>query len=568
MSKNASLALDYQSLKSDFSQFTRAFSAQDLQKISDVNYAQIQPRLTKAIQRFLSLDNMDILLVSTPDLPFYRQMTAKWLEKEERASKKRTVVYSENPSEHELFGYITKSDNVTGERTLTKHYGLLHKANNGILVLPLSYLLNNLGVWERLRQIQTEKQLTWRVNEKLLSSSKLPHADDLSFKLVVTGDRQLFATLEQLEPELFNGIALFAEYEFDFKLTEKNFLQWVGFVRFLCSEFNLKKISDLSTFFTLANAGSRYMEEQFRVPLCPVWYQQLLHEADIEAQLIGEDSIDTMSIKLALQAKDERENYLQLRSREDIEDGQVIIDCQGSEIGQVNGLTVVSIAGHPKSYGEPSRISCVVHIGDGDISDVERKAELGGNIHAKGMMIMQAFVSASLELEQPLPFSASIVFEQSYSEVDGDSASLAELCSLVSALSKTPINQQIAVTGAVDQFGCVQAVGGINEKIESFFDICQHQKLTGSQGVILPKTNLHNLNLNQEVMDAVKRGDFHIWLVETVDQALSLLTGVTLYKNSKNKDSLIERISQRIDQIEHKDHEHSSWFDRLFGQRF
>lgn len=563
MSTNSLLALASQSLKSDFSHFFQAVKEQDLPQISDVSYAEIQPRLAKAIQRFLALDSMDVLLISTPDLPFYRQMTAKWLQNEEQAQRNRSVIHAENPSQEELFGYITKSDNVTGEGALTKHYGLVQQANNGILVLPLSYVLNNLGVWERLRQIQSEGKLTWRMDEKMLTRHSLPQPDALDFKLVLSGDRQLFATLEQLEPDLFAGIALFAEYEFDFKLTTENFTLWAGFVRFLCAQFKLTKIQQLSTLFALADAGSRYMEEQFRVPLCPIWYQQLLHEANIEAQLKAKGDIDASSISAALQAKDERESYLQLRSREDIEDGQVIIDCQGSEVGQVNGLTVVTIVGHPKSYGEPSRISCVVHIGDGDISDVERKAELGGNIHAKGMMIMQAFVSASLELEHPLPFSASIVFEQSYSEVDGDSASLAELCSLVSALSKAPINQQIAVTGAVDQFGCVQAVGGINEKIESFFDICKHQNLTGSQGVILPKTNQHNLSLNQEVIDAVECGDFHIWLVETVDEALSLLTGVALYKNDQNSDSLIERISQRIQQIEQHD-EPQSWLDRLF----
>lgn len=564
MSINSLLSAPNHLLKSDFTLFAEKFNTNDLMQISDVDFAQIQPRLAKSIERFLVLDNMDVLLISTPDLPFYRQMTAKWLQKEVKSTEIKNILHAENPTQEELFGYLTKSDSVANGDKLIPHHGLLHQVNNGILVLPLSYLLNNLSVWDRLRQVQTEKRLVWSPDKKLFSQGELPDAERIDFKLVLTGDRQLFASLEQIEPELFNGIALFAEYEFDFKLTDNNFLHWAGFIRFLCGEFHLPKIKDLATFFTIADLGARYMEEQFRVPLCPVWYQQILCEASIESRLTGKDSIDASAVKAAKKSKIDRENYLQLRSREDIEGGQVIIDCQGKEIGQVNGLTVVSIAGHPKSYGEPSRISCVVHIGDGDISDVERKAELGGNIHAKGMMIMQAFLSASLELEQPLPFSASIVFEQSYCEVDGDSASLAELCSLVSALSKIPINQQIAVTGAVDQFGCVQAVGGINEKIEGFFDICQHQKLTGFQGVILPKTNKNNLCLDQKVIDAVKQGKFHIWLVETVDEALSLLTGIPFYKTDKEEnDCLIQRISDRIHQIENG-HISRSWFDRFF----
>ncbi|MDQ2195089.1 S16 family serine protease, partial [Vibrio sp. A14(2019)] len=169
----------------------------------------------------------------------------------------------------------------------------------------------------------------------------------------------------------------------------------------------------------------------------------------------------------------------------------------------INGLSVLEYPGHPRAFGEPARISCVAHIGDGEFVDVERKAELGGNLHAKGMMIMQAFLNAELELDQPMPLSASIVFEQSYGEVDGDSASLAELCALISALSQQPINQQIAVTGSVDQFGHVQPIGGVNEKIEGFFEVCQRRGLTGTQGVILPSTNVRHLCLHPSVIDAV-----------------------------------------------------------------
>ncbi|NVO98988.1 Lon protease family protein, partial [Photobacterium damselae subsp. damselae] len=215
--------------------------------------------------------------------------------------------------------------------------------------------------------------------------------------------------------------------------------------------------------------------------------------------------------------------------------------------GQVNGLTVVEMPGHPMSYGEPARISCVVHFGDGDISDVERKVELGGNIHAKGMMIMQAFLSTALNLDQALPFSASIVFEQSYSEVDGDSASLAELCALVSALSVQPINQEIAVTGAVDQFGRVQAVGGVNEKIEGFYKVCVHRGLTGNQGVILPKTNLSSLCLNDEVIEAIKSGQFHIWTVENVDEAIPRLMGQTFRGKEDDTDTILAKIAERIE---------------------
>ncbi len=226
-------------------------------------------------------------------------------------------------------------------------------------------------------------------------------------------------------------------------------------------------------------------------------------------------------------------------------EGQVIIETDGEQVGQVNGLTVVDVPGHPVSYGEPARISCVIHFGDGDVSDVERKAELGGNLHAKGMMIMQALLSSALDLDEPLPFAASVVFEQSYCEVDGDSASLAELCSLVSALSECPINQQIAVTGAIDQFGRVQAVGGLNEKIEGFYRVCEHQGFTGQQGVILPKSNLKHLSLHKDVVESIKNSQFHIWSVENVDEAIALVTNKVF--RGEHEDTILDRISQRID---------------------
>jgi len=557
MLKKQSLVISPQQLESDFSPFQTLYSKTDLNSIPDVSYAQIQPRLDQAIQRFLILPQSDILMISTPDLSFYREMIKDWIV---HTNRDLCVNSAENPSKDELLGYIFKND----KNELEVHKGLLHQCNNGVIILSLRFLLNNPWAWQAIRQIQVEHKLSSEWDKKLELYGKKPQATPLHLKLILTGDRELFAALEESEPSLFYGLALYAEYESDFQLNTDNFLQWVGFVRFLCAQFSLKKPVDFNTYIDIARLSSRYMEEQFRVSLSPIWYQNLLTEAQVETQLLGKTNLDSQAIHLAVTHKEERENYLLLRSREDIQDGQVIIHSHGEAIGQVNGLTVVTIAGYPKSYGEPSRISCVVHVGDGDLSDIERKAELGGNIHAKGMMIMQAFVCSALDLDHPLPFSASIAFEQSYCEVDGDSASLAELCAFVSSLSQTPINQQIAITGAVDQFGLVQAVGGINEKIEGFFDICKQHKLTGNQGVILPKTNLTNLCLNQEVVQAVKNKEFHIWAVENVDEALFLLTGIPFYETEGQPLSLIEKILSRIYALDHQGSWITSWLERLF----
>jgi Lon-like ATP-dependent protease len=249
-----------------------------------------------------------------------------------------------------------------------------------------------------------------------------------------------------------------------------------------------------------------------------------------------------------------REGFLAERMQDEILLEQILIETEGEQIGQINALSVIEFPGHPRAFGEPSRISCVVHVGDGEFNDVERKAELGGNIHAKGMMIMQAFLMAELELEQQLPFSASLTFEQSYSEVDGDSASMAELCALMSALAGVPINQSLAITGSVDQFGRSQPVGGLNEKIEGFFAICHQRELTGKQGVIIPSANVRHLSLHQELLDAVQAQQFFIWAVDDVRDALPLLTGLPWEAEGQN--NLKQLIQERIAQATQQDARH------------
>jgi Lon-like ATP-dependent protease len=263
-----------------------------------------------------------------------------------------------------------------------------------------------------------------------------------------------------------------------------------------------------------------------------------------------------------------REGFLPERMQDELLLEQILVETEGERVGQINALSVIEFPGHPRAFGEPSRISCVVHIGDGEFIDVERKAELGGNIHAKGMMIMQAFLMAELQLEQQMPFSASLTFEQSYNEVDGDSASMAELCALISALADVPLHQHIAITGSVDQFGRAQPVGGLNEKIEGFFNLCQQRGLTGKQGAIIPLANVRHLCLNSEVLEAVKNEQFSLWAIDDVTDALPLLT--TLPWDGEGKTTLIQTIQERIAQATQLEARHRfpwplrwlGWFSR------
>lgn len=292
----------------------------------------------------------------------------------------------------------------------------------------------------------------------------------------------------------------------------------------------------------LIQEGARYTGDQEIMPLCPLWISRQLREA---APFTSDAVINAEQLRTMLTQRQWREGFLAERMQDEILLEQILIETEGECIGQINALSVIDFPGHPRPFGEPSRISCVVHIGDGEFTDVERKAELGGNIHAKGMMLMQAFLMAELDLDQQIPFSASLTFEQSYSEVDGDSASMAELCALISALANVPINQSIAMTGSVDQFGRAQPIGGLNEKIEGFFAICAQRGLTGKQGVIIPSANVRHLSLATEVQEAVEAGEFSIWAIDDVTDALPLLTQLNWDGEGQ---TLLQTIQERIAQ--------------------
>ncbi|WEM43874.1 Lon protease family protein [Photobacterium sp. DA100] len=534
---------NWRSMTPDYSQYQAILEQYD--DLAPAITGTLQDRLTDAVRRFTAVELQPrVLRITAPDNKVYRDYVIELISQQAKAKNESPVIVAgESVTEQSLFGavYPPVEENKINKQQV-KH-GLVHQANNGYLVLSVGAILANPSLWPRLKSILMNGTLEWQAASNK-SLYPLPPAEQLNIKLVLIGDRYLMAELENAEPDISSGFTMYGEFEQDMVINETNLPLYLAYLKAIIKTAKLPELADAEALEMVLKTGARYAEDQTRVPLCPIWHQSLLCEAALESQ--GQ-KITAQHLKDSIQAREYRESYLPERAIEDIHHGQVVINCQGEEVGQVNGLTVVEVPGHPRAYGEPARISCVVHFGDGDISDVERKAELGGNIHAKGMMIMQAFLSTALDLDQPLPFSASIVFEQSYSEVDGDSASLAELCSLVSALSMQPINQQIAVTGAVDQFGRVQAVGGINEKIEGFYKVCAFRGLTGSQGVILPKTNLTNLCLNDEVLAAIKADKFHLWTAESVDDALPLLTGQAFRSDDEDAETLLAKIAERID---------------------
>ncbi|EKO3367608.1 Lon protease family protein [Vibrio fluvialis] len=518
-----------------YDQFNAEFS--QYPSLPPVSLFGTQTRLSQAIERFIHINGFSrVLLINAPDNSIYRSLI-----KEQMDSLVTTapVVVTETLNMVTIFGQI-KAENG---QVVNETSGLLDQANNGYLIVSANLLLANPATWPMLKSAILGDPVS-PLNCDPKSPIQTPLNKCYNIKLVVVGDRNQLGDVDFLDADIHAGLCLFSELEMDIKIEPETITTYLGYLRWIANRYQLPDLSQ-NAIEAVMTAGARYTEDQHYAPLCVMWLRALLEEASL---ISSGQRIEENHVELALNQRYYRESYLPERALDDILDGQVIIETQGEQIGQVNGLTVIDIAGHPVSYGEPARISCVIHFGDGDISDVERKVELGGNLHAKGMMIMQAFVSSALNLDVPLPFSASVVFEQSYSEVDGDSASLAELCSLVSALSEYPIDQQIAVTGAVDQFGRVQAVGGLNEKIEGFYRVCQHQGFTGEQGVILPKSNLKHLALHKSVVESIKNGEFNIWPVSNVDEAVPVLMNKPF--RGDDEESVISRIAERIENFE------------------
>lgn len=528
----------WQSAIPDFSQYEDILSSSSHEEVS---FLTMQPRLKAAFNQFEKLNGFTrFLLVNSPDNLVYRQFIQNSLlelQADNQIAKAAPIICTESIEPETLFGQYKAVDGVIKQKSI----GLLQQANHGYLIISSNIILANPRIWPILKAAVLGYPCSPISSDPKHILAEQP-IQTYDIKLVIVGDRMQLGDLDIFDADIRTQLCLFAEIEEDLKLDHSSLALYLSYVSGLATQAKLPLPVDLAAWQELLNEAARQTEDQQRMPLCPIWLRNILAESAIES---NQEPIEALHIQQAIENKEYRQSYLPQRALDDILDGQVVIETQGERIGQVNGLTVIEIPGHPVTYGEPARITCVIHFGDGDISDVERKAELGGNLHAKGMMIMQAFLSSELNLQEALPFAASIVFEQSYSEVDGDSASLAELCSLVSALSEYPINQQIAVTGAVDQFGRVQAVGGLNEKIEGFFHVCQHQGLTGNQGVVLPKTNLKHLSLHKDVVSAIKNEQFHLWSVESVDEALPLIFGKAF--RGEEKDTILNKISERIE---------------------
>ncbi|UAA39954.1 AAA family ATPase [Paraneptunicella aestuarii] len=438
------------------------------------------------------------------------------------------VVYEPNPTYQNIFGRIEYS-NIHG--SLYTNYrmirpGALHRANGGYLLLDADKMIQQPFVWESLKlalkfgtiKIDISQHDYGMVNSITLNPQPIP----IDVKVILMGTRDLYYGMQEYDDEFDELFRVLVDFDHEINLDRTTLFDFVGRVRNHINRLQLNGISK-SAMSRLVEYSLRLAEHQQRLSARFANVIELLEEATYFCRQDESTEMDVTHIEKALDAKQRRSGRISQSLLDDIKEGQILIATEGTAVGKVNGLTVLEIG--DSVFGTPTRITSTVYPGSNGVVDIEREVELGRSIHSKGVMLLTGYLGHKYALDFPLTLCANIAIEQSYGHIDGDSASLAELIVLISALTGVPINQEIAVTGSINQYGQVQPVGGVNEKIEGFFHVCQERGLTGTQGVIIPKPNQVNLMLNNNVINAVKKGQFHIYTAETVDDALSLLTG-------------------------------------------
>lgn len=470
------------------------------------------------------------------------------------------VIVEENPNYHNLFGYV---ENVTYKGTVFTDYSLIrpgcfHRANGGYLLMDAVKVLEQPFVWDGLKRALRARQLHINSLEREVTLSGTislePEAIPLDVKIILFGDRSTYLLLQHYDPEFKELFKVTADFESEMSRSDSSELQYAKFISSLVHDKGFLHC-DKRAVARMIEYSSRLADDQNKLSLHASDIANLLRESNFWAKEQGSNMIRLAHVERALESDEHRNGRIKDRMFDSIREGTTLLDVSGSVIGQINALSVLSTGG--VEFGMPNRVTANCYAGNGEIIDIEHDAKLGGNIHTKGVMILSSFLSSKFAKEQPMPLSASIAFEQSYGEVDGDSASLAEVCALISSLGEVPIKQCFAITGSVNQFGEVQPIGGVNEKIEGFYDCCEIIGLSGEQSVIIPQTNRHNLMLNAKVQASVKKSKFSVYTVSHVDEALTLLTGahpgIPNAEGGYPKDSLYGKVIAKFEALRELD---------------
>jgi len=447
------------------------------------------------------------------------------------------VVMESNPTYQNLFGRVEKEAQfgaLVTDFTMIR-CGSLHKANGGYLILPVEELLRNPFSYDGLkRALRNEHIVIEEAEERLgfISTKSLkPEPIPLNVKVILIGDPYFYQQLYILDMDFNELFKVKADFDTTMDWTEENTKQYAAFVCTLCQKENLRHL-DGSGLAKLIEYSSRLAEDQKKLSTKFAEVADIIREANFYATEQNSDFVTGVHVKRAIEEKVYRSKLIQEKIQEMIQRGILLIDTDSESVGQVNGLSVIGLGDF--DFGSPSRVTASVGLGREGVVDIEREAKTGGPIHTKGVLILSGYLNWKYAQDKPLGLSTRLVFEQNYGGVEGDSASSTELYAILSALSELPIKQTIAVTGSVNQKGEVQAIGGVNEKIEGFFEVCKTKGFTGKQGVMIPESNVQNLMLKEEIVKTAKEGKFHVYSVKSIDEGIEILTGVKAGERKKD----------------------------------
>lgn len=445
------------------------------------------------------------------------------------ATRGAPVVHEDNPTYSDLIGrveHVAQMGALVTDFTLIKP-GALHRANGGYLVLDARRVLLQPFAWEGLKRVLSSGRIRIESLGQALSLvstvSIEPEPIPVDVKVVLIGEPLLYYLLQFYDPEFAELFKVAADFDDRMNREDAGNEQYARLIATFARRDGLLPF-DRPAVARVVEQGARLADDAERLSLRTRDLTDLLQEADFWARQGGRSVVARADVQQAIEARVHRHDRLRSRVIEEIERGTILIDTAGATVGQVNGLSVAALGEF--AFGHPSRITARVRLGRGELVDIEREVKLGGPIHSKGVLILGAFLGARYAAQRPLSLRASLVFEQSYGPVEGDSASCAELFALLSVLADAPIRQSLAVTGSVNQHGEVQPIGGVNEKIEGFFDVCHARGLSSEQGVLIPSANVKHLMLREDVVEACAQGKFHVYAVSTVDEGIEILTGM------------------------------------------
>jgi lon-related putative ATP-dependent protease len=482
------------------------------------------------------------------DLPFRRYMVNVIVDNSQL--KGSPVVFEENPTYPNLFGRIEKEaqfGSFSTDFTLVKG-GSIHRANGGYLVLPVEDLLANPLSYDGLkRALRNNRIIIEEASERLgfVSTKTLtPQPIPLNVKVILVGKPLVYQLLLAYDTDFREFFKVKADFDTTIERNKENLRRYASFVCTICEKEGLKHL-EASAIAKVVEYGSRLAEDQKKLSTQFAEVADLIREANYYATQDRSKYINASHVTKALEEKVYRSNLIQQKILEMIQRGLFLIDTSGARTGQINGLSVISLGDF--EFGRPSRVTASIGLGREGVLDIEREAKMGGPIHTKGVLILGGFLANKYAQDKPLNLSARLVFEQSYEGVEGDSASSTELYAILSALADVPIKQNFAVTGSVNQRGEVQAIGGVNEKIEGFFEVCKAKGLKGDESVMIPKSNVQDLMLKEEVVKAVKDGRFHIYAVSSIDEGIEVLTGVKAGERRKDSSFEPNTVNDKVD---------------------